>query len=229
MKLTFLGKGSAYNPAMKNTSAYLPMGKTMLLFDCGETVFETLFFKGLLDAFNEFLIVVTHFHSDHIGSLGSFISYCHCRLHKSVSIFYPEKNICQLLASTGVDETMYTYLDRIPAKLTKDLDIVPYTVRHDPTISCYGYLVKADGASFFYGGDSVAAPEEIMCLLLGKKLGKIYQDVTYEFARESTCHGSLEGLCAQVPKAFRPQVSCMHFDHDFTSKVIDCGFSVVSG
>ena len=75
MELRFLGTGSAYNPLSKNTNAFLPLGNMLLLFDCGESTFETLYSKGFLEQYTLFLVVITHFHSDHVGSLGSFISF----------------------------------------------------------------------------------------------------------------------------------------------------------
>lgn len=40
--LKFLGRGSAFNTAEGNTSAYHIIDNTLILFDCGETVFHTL-------------------------------------------------------------------------------------------------------------------------------------------------------------------------------------------
>ncbi|MDU1136569.1 hypothetical protein [Enterocloster bolteae] len=42
MKLHFFGCGSAFNPAMGNTSAWFEMDGCLFLVDCGETVYELL-------------------------------------------------------------------------------------------------------------------------------------------------------------------------------------------
>lgn len=224
MDLRFLGTGSAYNPLSKNTNAFLPLGDTLLLFDCGESTFAALYAQGLLQQYTSFLVAITHFHSDHVGSLGSFISYCHCQLKKPVYLIYPNTNICKFLEFTGVPGTMYTYLPPEAPLPCDSLRLAPVEVRHDPMIQCYGYLVHVSDRTFFFGGDSTGIPDEILQLLFEEKIDTVYQDVTYEHIRDTECHGTLEGLCRQVPEAFRGNVVCMHLDHDFTDKIAAAGF-----
>lgn len=226
MELRFLGTGSAYNPLRKNTNAYIPLGNMLLLFDCGESTFETLYSKGILDQYASFIVAITHFHSDHIGSLGSFVSYCHCQLKKKVYITYPNTNIMKLLEFTGVPDTMYTYLSLDSAMPYPGLHLTAYEVRHDPMIQCFGYHVAVDDNTFFFGGDSAGIPDQILQLLISKKIDTIYQDVTYEHAHESLCHGTLEGLRAQVPVSLRSRVVCMHLGSDFSAKIEADGFRV---
>ena len=40
--LKFIGTGSAFNQDLGNTSAYIKDGETLLLIDCGETVFQRI-------------------------------------------------------------------------------------------------------------------------------------------------------------------------------------------
>lgn len=224
MNLNFLGVGSAYNPTAKNTNAYVSIGDTLLLFDCGETAFEKLYTIGLLNQYNTFIIAITHFHSDHCGSLGSMISYCHCKLHKKVYVMYPNTDICEFLQFTGVEKSMFEYVEKVPKYLQHCLCIKPIKVQHDPMLQCFGYLIKLFTASFFYGGDSVSVPTEILELFKSGKIDTIYQDVTYENAAVSFSHGSLEQLCMDIPEDLRSKVVCMHFDHDFSDKIKACGF-----
>lgn len=226
MELHFLGIGSAYNPIYKNTNAFLPIGECLLMFDCGESTFETLYSKGFLDQYNTFVVAITHFHSDHVGSLGSFISYCHCQLHKKVYLIYPNTDIGKFLLFTGVPDTMYTYLTPADPMPYTDLTLTSIEVQHDPLIQCFGYLVQTEDHTFFFGGDSAAIPADILRLLLDGKIDTIYQDVTYEHCWESSCHGTLEGLCYQVPEAFRRKVVCMHLGSDIRNKIEAAGFRV---
>lgn len=226
MDLCFLGTGSAYNPLSKNTNAFLPLGSTLLLFDCGESTFETLYVKGLLEQFTSFMVVITHFHSDHVGSLGSFISYCSVQLNKPVYLCYPNTNIKKFLEFTGVPESMYTYLSPKSEMPCSGLTLTAYEVCHDPLIQCFGYLVHAPGGTFFFGGDSTGIPAEILQLLFDGKVDAVYQDVTYEHIRDTQCHGTLEGLCLQVPHSFRKNVVCMHLGADFKDKITAAGFRV---
>ncbi len=226
MDLRFLGIGSAYNPIYKNSNAILPICDCLLMFDCGESTFETLYTKGLLEKYNSFVVAITHFHSDHVGSLGSFISYCYCQLHKKVYLVYPNEDIRKFLLFTGVPESMYTYLAPESPMPCENLQLTAIEVRHDPLIQCFGYLVLTDKHHFFFGGDSAEIPSDVLQLLLDGKIDTIYQDVSYEHSWESTGHGTLEGLCHQVPEAFRKNVVCMHFGSDFRSKTEAAGFRV---
>ena len=47
--LKFIGTGSAFNQDLGNTSAYIKDGETLLLIDCGETVFQRIKEIKLLD------------------------------------------------------------------------------------------------------------------------------------------------------------------------------------
>lgn len=228
MNLTFLGIGSAYNPSCKNSNAILPIDDCLLMFDCGESAFETLYSNGLLEKYNTFIVAITHFHSDHVGSLGSFISYCHCQLHKKVYLVYPNENIQKLLSFTGVPGSMYTHLTPTMDMPCNKLHLTAVEVQHDPMIDCFGYLVNVDGEKFFFGGDSAAIPANILTLLEEKKIDTIYQDVTYEHIWESTCHGTLEGLCEQVSDIFRNQIVCMHLGSDFVQKIETQGFRIAT-
>lgn len=226
MELRFWGIGSAYNPLYKNTNAFLPIGDCLLMFDCGESTFETLYSKGFLDEYNIFIVAITHFHSDHVGSLGSFISYCHCQLHKHVYLVYPNRDILKFLLFTGVPDTMYTYLSPDEVLPCKDLALTAVEVNHDPLINCFGYLVRVNGKQFFFGGDSAAIPADILQLLLDGKIDTIYQDITYAYSWESACHGTLENLCHQVPETFRNKVICMHLGSDIRAEIEAKGFRV---
>ena len=64
-------------------------------------------------------------------------------------------------------------------------------------------------------------------MLLSGTLHRVYQDMTYEAADPARAHGSLEELSRQVPPAERKKVYAMHFDHDFSARISDAGFSVV--
>jgi len=226
MDLRFLGIGSAYNPLYKNTNAVLPIDDYLLMFDCGESTFETLYSRGFLERYNAFIVAITHFHSDHIGSLGSLISYWHRQLHKKVYLVYPNEAILKFLLFTGVPDSMYTYLTPASPMPCARLHLTAVAVQHDPLINCYGYLAIVDEAQFFFGGDSAAIPAEILTLLQEGKIDTIYQDVTYAHSWESSCHGTLEALCKQVPDALRSQIVCMHLGSDFKKSIEAAGFRV---
>ena len=91
MKLNFLGRGAAFNPKEGNTSAYFTIDNQLFLIDCGESVFAKLMELDLLNNMKKINLMITHTHSDHIGSLGSLVMYAYYQLRISLNIILPEK------------------------------------------------------------------------------------------------------------------------------------------
>ena len=73
--LKFIGTGSAFNTELGNTSAYLKSNETLLLIDCGESVFARIKKINLLEDVKNVYIIITHLHSDHVASLATLIEY----------------------------------------------------------------------------------------------------------------------------------------------------------
>ena len=93
LNLKFLGRGSSFNLKEGNTSAFIKENKTLLLIDCGETIFKTIQEKNLLDDVKKVYILITHLHSDHVGSLSSLLMYCWYVKKIQAKIFYPDKEL----------------------------------------------------------------------------------------------------------------------------------------
>ena len=88
--LKFLGRGSMFNVKEGNTSAFWKdvTGKHMILIDCGCTVFREIDRLDLLEGVQDLSILITHTHSDHIGSLSDLIHYCrYVKPYIQVNIF----------------------------------------------------------------------------------------------------------------------------------------------
>ena len=75
MDLQFLGRGAAFNPKEGNNSAYVIENNQLFLIDCGESIFERIMENGLLDKIDGINVMITHTHSDHVGSLGTLTMY----------------------------------------------------------------------------------------------------------------------------------------------------------
>ena len=91
MELIFLGRGAAFNPKEGNTSAYFIEGRELFLIDCGESVFSKLMELDLLNEIDRVNLLITHTHSDHIGSLGSLVMYSFYVLQKPLNIILPNQ------------------------------------------------------------------------------------------------------------------------------------------
>ena len=223
MKLTFLGTGAAYYPVLGSTSAFFTLGKTLYLIDCGETTFARLFGRGELAACEEVYVLITHLHADHFGSLGSFISYCKNVLHKRVTLLTPDTTINHVMILTGLTREDYDHVSSFGGAFPGGLRITPVLVRHDASMSCYGYYLSDGTETVYYGGDACGMPEGVLAQLESGEIARVYQEVTYE-AGHSPSHTSLEQLCALVPAHLRSRIIGMHFGGDFEDRVEACGF-----
>ena len=96
-----------FNVKEGNTSAFWKdvTGRHMILIDCGCTVFSRIEKLKLLNGVEDLSILITHTHSDHIGSLSDLIHYCrYVKPHIQVTIFCSMNQILSLrsyLDATG--------------------------------------------------------------------------------------------------------------------------------
>ena len=112
--LKFIGTGSCFNYKMGNNSAYYIHNtndkKRFVLFDCGEDVFHKILKNDLLNGINEVFVIITHLHSDHIGSLPSIIFYLHYALNIKPVVFFPNDDLNVFLKLGGVNSDYYEYV-----------------------------------------------------------------------------------------------------------------------
>lgn len=106
--LSFIGNGSAFNTERGNTSAFVKKDSSLLLIDCGGTIFHRLQELNLLNNLENLSIIITHTHPDHVGSLGDLIFYSYYISKCIPTIFFPEKELMEgFLTSIGVRKHMY--------------------------------------------------------------------------------------------------------------------------
>ena len=113
--LRFLGCGGAFNAALGTNAAFFTHNGNLYLLDCGETVFERAKLSGLLDSAKEIFVAVTHFHSDHVGSLGTLLGYCYFILKKPATVIYPTDKMKTLMTLMGMPENQYRLLHSLDA------------------------------------------------------------------------------------------------------------------
>lgn len=233
--LSFISTGSAFNAALGNNSAYLRAGNSLLLFDCGGSVFGSLVRGGLLSGVADILVVITHTHPDHVGSLGDLILYNHHQLSARMTIVYQHPEIVDaILGPMGVSREYYQFLNPDGGGRfvidTQDLhwELEAIDVKHSEKVFPYGYVARAaDGsACFYYSGDAKEIPEPILGDFRAGWIQLLYQDVS-SFDGEANPHLSFSQLCQIIPVEMRSRVWCMHLDEVFDVQAAgQAGFKV---
>lgn len=219
--LNFIGTGSCFNTEFGNNSAYYfdKATNSLLLIDCGEDVFSKLRCTDLLDKAEKISVLITHMHTDHVGSLPSLIFYCHFVKNIVPTIIYPdEKTIREYLVLTGVDDTLYILSS------PEEQNIIAIEQNHTSNIKAYGYILDINGIRIYYSGDTQTIQSDILEQFLSGKFDFFYQD-TSKF--ENSVHLNIHTLASLIPNKKRKAITCMHFDDKETVKIAkDYGFSI---
>ncbi|MEQ8155570.1 MAG: MBL fold metallo-hydrolase [Clostridiaceae bacterium] len=228
----FIGIGSAFNTERGNTSAFVKQNNSLLLIDCGGTVFHRLKELNLFDGVENLYIIITHTHPDHVGSLGDIIFYSYHILKRIPAVFFPNRELIEgFLASIGVSAEKYNLnsseiIDVNDTQLGK-FRIEFLNVPHVDSIPAYGFILQLNEKSFYYSGDANNISSNVINRIMSGEIYRVYQD-TCGLDYEGNNHLSLRKLCSIIPFEFRNKVYCMHLDKHITEKVIeDNGFNVV--
>lgn len=229
-KLLFLGRGSGYHSTESNTSAFIKENETLLLIDCGETVFKKILEKNLMDGVKEVHVLITHMHSDHIGSLGGFIGFCYWKYKIVTKVYFNEKEkIKVFLELLGLKEhESFELLNPNEKRIeTLSLNVDSKITKHVKSLNTYSYILKFDiGNSIFYSGDTYETNIDIINFLKHGNL--VYHDACLDDSKDSV-HTSLRKLCELVPKENRSQVYCIHIDgENFDEEANRQGFRIVN-
>lgn len=217
--LKFLGVGSCFNVKMGNTAAYYIEGEKFTLIDCGESVFEKIVSEDLLEGIKQVDIYITHLHSDHVGSLPSFIFYLKFGFSIKPNIYFPNDEIVQFLRLSNVSDEIYNFV-----KLENKQENV-HVVKQKHTIveSAFGYIMKIGDKWIFYSGDANSYNLKWRRAFNGFYLedknivvSHIYHDVTRHL---NDAHVNIWELAKQFPRDIRKKVTLMHFDDEETIKI----------
>lgn len=220
--LSFFGIGSCFNTKLGNTSAFYLNNEELMIIDCGESVFADILSSKILEKDIRFInIVITHMHSDHIGSLPSLIFYL--KFVKPV----PYRIVCNPL----IWDKMSTFLN-ICGISDNDIflgyDVVSLNIKHIEFISSRHYhsmlsyhldIQFIDNARIFYSGDCFE-------LYDGFDLSK-YNYVYLDASIYGKPHMLLEDIEKIIPNEERYKVYLMHID-DFNLiyKAQNIGFKI---
>ncbi len=229
-KLKFLGRGSGYHSTEANTSAYIKENKSLLLIDCGETVFKKILEKILMVGVNDVHILITHMHSDHVGSLAGFIGFCYWKYKIISKVYFKEKEKIKVfleLLGLKENESFSVYNPDGIRIESLNLEINSKLTKHVKSVNAYSYILSFDKSnSIFYSGDTSETNIDVITFLKNGNL--IYHDTCLDDVIDNV-HTSLRKLCELVPKKYRSQVYCIHIDGDnFTEEANRQGFKIVS-
>lgn len=235
MRFEFLGRGSAFNYKEGNNNAfYKNQNKDLLLIDCGESNFEKIRNINLLDDIHSLFIIITHTHSDHIGSLGSLclFSYYAKKIKPNIVLTHDEqqnqviKNVCMAMGLSDEHINFVTANDMLNA--FSEFESFEFLESpHAPELTCYGFALthKQDGITYFSADTNSSKYLELF--LKKPNLDKIYID-TSKADYPGNVHLSFKLLQEVVPYNLRNKVCCMHIDNsDFIDTIKQQGFGFV--
>lgn len=234
MELKFLGRGSAFNPKEGNTSAYFLENNQLFLIDCGESVFEKLIELDLLNNIESINLMITHTHSDHIGSLGTLVMYAYYVLKKPLNIILPKTakylpNIKKLLNGFGCTEEMYNFVleSNYDDKYKSFQNIRFISTSHCSELDSYSLLLNTTDGVIYYSGDTNET-NIIKALISSKTLiDKLYVDTTTS-DYPGNVHLYIKILNNIIPDELKKQVYCMHLNNDDCINMAkELGFNVV--
>ena len=231
INLQFIGTGSAFNTELGNTSAFIKNHNSILLIDCGGTVFHRIQELNLFDKLENLYIIITHTHPDHVGSLGDIIFYSYYILKITPIIFFPNKEVLEkFLSSIGVNKEIYLIVSNNSSTISDihlgNIDIEFSPVSHVDTIPSYGFVLKSGSNSIYYSGDSNLINNKILEKFYSNEINIIYHD-TCGLDYVGNAHLSLNKLSKIIPKEFRSRVYCMHLDkHICPQEILNTGFNI---
>ena len=222
LTLNFLGRGAAFYPAEGNTNAYFTIGDDLFFMDFGESAFAKAVKRLALESRGRIVVLLTHLHADHVGSLASLLSYSYCVLKKRVLVVHPVDTVVELLRLQGIAPSFYEYAAALPEAFPLQAEALE--VRHAEDMRCFGYFLTWQGERIFYSGDTNRLHERVREELLAGKLQRVYHDIA---SSESASHCYVQRMADAVPQAFRARIHAMHLDSDCADALRALGFTVV--
>ena len=233
MELLFLGRGAAFNPIEGNTSCYFIENNELFLIDCGETTFQKLIKNNILNNIKNIHIMITHTHSDHIGSLGTLISYSNKLLNIKPNIIISDNllyldDLKLLLKIVGIKKEEYNLIDISNYSNYDSFNSIEYEeTKHSPKMHCYSIKFNTNKGIVYYSGDTKELDNIINIIHSNENIDKIYVD-TSSSNNEDSKHVYIGGLKNEIPVSLRDRIYCMHINDNICRDLIEeYGFNIV--
>jgi ribonuclease BN (tRNA processing enzyme) len=218
LELKFLGTGSAFYTEPGRNAAYIDMNGKILLFDCGESTFADIMAKGIYNTAKEFYIMITHPHTDHIGSLSSLVFYNYYVKKLPTKIICDEPHYRQtietFLTLTGVVPSDYEFLNsaQAPEFLPEIAKIELVPIKHSPKVWSQALHVQSRwGQNIYYTGDINDSKYVSKIVEELQSDDMLYIEVC-QSANHFGSHTLIDDLAELVPVSKRNLVCAMHFD-----------------
>ncbi len=231
MKLNFLGRGASFYPQAGNNAAYFIDCDELFLIDCGEDVFGKLMSHDMFKGVKKVNLLVTHLHSDHIGSLGSLILFCHFALRNDLNIIIEDdlkylKDLKHLVEIFGCTNDMVNYININELKGYTMFDEIKFVETfHCSTLDCYGIKFKKGDIVTYYSGDTREL-KQVRDILKSEKVDYVYIDVNTS-DDENRVHICIDEVLTLDSKYY-PYIYCMHVNNqDCINKIQTYGLNLV--
>ena len=172
MKIQALGVGGAFSPQLGNSSFIIWNDKKTdgTLVDCGSSVFAILESNQLIDKINT--VFITHLHSDHAGSLDTFLQYRRFVSKKKTRVLELPRVLKYLREiDPGYEDNLREYFDMTPANYEWD----SYMVKHCPNMEARALGTK----DILISGDTDSSLLSITAAT-AKKTKVIFHDVSFK-------------------------------------------------
>lgn len=225
MDLTFSGIGAAYYPQLGSNCAFFVHSNHLFLIDCGESTFRKMAERKEIYTYEHITVLITHLHMDHIGSLGSFLSFCKNELKKTVQVIAEDEAIVHILSMCGIPPANYEFTTDFRQCKKEGLCIIPHRATHANGMMCCGFEISDGVSTIYFSGDSSVLPGEVLEKFLHKDIQIMYHECTF-LDKDSTSHTSLEKLKKWIPPQERKRVFLMHFGGNYQEIVCEAGFQV---
>ena len=229
MELRFLGRGAAFYPIENNNSAYFIEDNNLFLIDCGETVFKELFINNLLKNKKDIYVMITHTHSDHIGSIGTLASFAYHKMNNKIKIIIPNNpdkskylNYIENILEATNCLNKYEFIDEteLDNKFNSFKEIRYHKTIHSDSLTCYAIVFNTNNGYIYYSGDSNETSIIEKLIHDNKLIDKMYFDVTLNTDPKAH-HLNIDKLNATIPNELKDKVYCMHLDSEELIKRIN--------